>query len=50
MPPYTTTLQFILQYGVVNRIKRFPEINKNTYDMQFFVKKAFDKIGHFNQC
>ena len=50
MPPYTITLQFIKQYVVVNSIKRFPEINKNTYNILFFVKKALDKVGHFNQC
>ena len=38
------------QYVVVNSIKRIPEINKNTYNILFFVKKALDKVGHFNQC
>ena len=50
MPPYTITLQFIKQYVLVNHIKRFPEINENTYNILFFVKETLDKIGNFNQC
>ena len=50
MPPYTIKLQFIKQDVVVNSIKRFPEIYKNTYNILLFVKKALDKVGHFNQC
>ena len=50
MPPYTITLQFIKQYVVVNSIKCFPEINKNTFIILFYVKKVIDKVGHFNQC
>ena len=48
MPSYTITLQFIKQYVVVNSIKNFPEINKSTYNILFFVKKA--KVGHLKQC
>ena len=38
-PPYTITLQFIKQYIMVNNIKRFPEINENTYDIMFWSRK-----------
>ena len=50
MSPYTIVLQFIQQYVVVNIIKRFSKIYKNTYGIMFFVRKELDKVGHFNQC
>ena len=50
MSPYTIKPQFTKQCVVVNSMERFFKINENTYDIMFFVKKALDKIGHFNQC